>query len=459
MDLGLGPHVVPRVGVIVAHVAHIVLDAVARQRGVHVPAQPVGEAVARHQFHTHAVTVGDVLCHQFADLVDFAVEHQLVLVLHVVEVDPGGETAAAQFVAGLPVIEFLARGMLHQRTVVVVVARGLLLGHGKRGIEAVVLVHLPVQTRLGVEEVKRLVDVQHLQVLGAGGPVPLVVIAPHAIADVAVLQVGIGAQATRNHVVTLDVDVEVVLAGIVAVILVVGCQRTGVVLDPDDLAVVVVSVAVDAATQCGCQALAGVLQREHPAAKAAVQAFLAHQARLLARALGRHHGLQAILLERARVLVFLVVAVAVGIVQRHVEFPLGVERLVPDQLVVGLAVDIFLVLVEARHLAVVLDFAVGVIGAVVLQVVAADAVPGVVGVFLAAEGDETQRRAAAEVAQLAIVTQQFAARAVTVAVTADVRQARLYRPVVPQQATAHTQCFLVGVERAVTARHLGKSIA
>ena len=89
MDFGLGPHVVPRVGVIVAHVAHVVLDAVARQRGVHVPAQPVGEAEARHQFHTHAVTVGDVLGHELADFVDLAVEHELVLVFHVVTVDSG----------------------------------------------------------------------------------------------------------------------------------------------------------------------------------------------------------------------------------------------------------------------------------------------------------------------------------------------------------------------------------
>ena len=95
VDFGLGPHVVPRVGVIVAHIAHIVLDAVAAQRGVHVPAQPVGEAVSRRQLDTHAVALGDVFGHQLADFVDFAVEHELVLVVHVVEVGAGSEVAAA----------------------------------------------------------------------------------------------------------------------------------------------------------------------------------------------------------------------------------------------------------------------------------------------------------------------------------------------------------------------------
>ena len=43
LDGGLGPHVVPAVGIIVAHIAHVVLDAVAAQRCIHFPSQPVGK--------------------------------------------------------------------------------------------------------------------------------------------------------------------------------------------------------------------------------------------------------------------------------------------------------------------------------------------------------------------------------------------------------------------------------
>ena len=125
----------------------------------------------------------------------------------------------------------------------------------------------------------------------------------------------------------------------------------------------------------------------------------------------------------------------------------------------GLAVDVFLVLVETRHLVVVLDFAVRVVGAALIQVVAADAVPGVVGVFLAAKGDEPQRRLVVEVAHLAEVAHQFAAGAVAVAVAADARQARLDGPVVAQHAGAHAQGLLVGVKGAVAARHLGIGVA
>ncbi len=346
--------------------------------------------------------------------------------------------------------------MLQEQAVGVVVARRLFLGDSKRGVCAVLGSDLPVQTGLGVEEVERLVDVEHLQALRVGGPVPLVIVARDAVADVAILQVGIGTQAARNHVITLDIDVDVGLTAVVAVILMVGSQRTGVVLHPDDVAIVVVAVAVDAAAQRCCQPVAAVLQGEHAATEAAIHTFLSHQARLLDRALGRHYRLQSILLECAGVLVLLVVAIAVGIVQRHVQLPLGGERLVPDQLVVGLAVDVLLVLIEARHLAVVLDLAVGVIGAVLGQVVTADAVPGVVGVFLAAKGDEPHRRLVMEVAQLAEVAHQLAAGTVAVAVAADVRQPGLDGPVVAQQAAAHTQGLLVGVERAIAARHLGK---
>ena len=251
MDFGLGPQALPLV-VIVAHIAHIILDAVAAEGSIHIPAQPVSEAVASHQLDAHAVAVGHILGHQLADLVDLAVEHELVLVVHIIEVGGSTEAARAELVTGLPVIELLARGMLEEQAVGVVVARGLLLGHGKRGIDTVLGSNLPVQTGLGVEEVEGLVDVEDLQTLGVGGPVPLVVVTRDAVADVAELQVGIGAQAAHNHVVALGVDVEVGLAAVVAVVLVVGRQRARVVLDPDDLAEVVVAVAVDAAAQRGC---------------------------------------------------------------------------------------------------------------------------------------------------------------------------------------------------------------
>ena len=256
----MSPHVIPAVGVIVAHIAHIVLDAVAAQRGVHVPAQPVGEVHTSQQLDTHAVALVHVLGHEFTDLVDLAVEHELVLVVHVVKVGTEQETARTELVTGFPVIEFFARGMLQEQAVGVVVARGLLLGHGKRGIDTVLGVDLPVETSLGVEEIKGLVDIEGLQTLGVGGPVPLVVVARDAVTDVAVLQVGIGAQAARDKVVTFYINVEIGLTAVVAVVLVVRVQRAGVVLDPDDLTVVVVAVAVDAAAQCGCQLFSAVLQ-------------------------------------------------------------------------------------------------------------------------------------------------------------------------------------------------------
>ena len=333
--------------------------------------------------------------------------------------------------------------MLQEQSIGVIVARGFLLGHSKRQIHAVFGVNLPVETCLGVEEIERLVDVEGLQALGVGGPIPLVVIARDAVADVAILQVGIGTQAASDHVISLDVNIEIGLAAIVAVILVVRVQRVGVILHPNDLAKVVVTVTVDAAAQRGIQPVTAILQRENTAAKAAIDAFLAHQARFLDSALGRHHGQQSILLERAGILVFLIVAVAIGIMQGHIEFPQGIKRLIPNQLVVGLAIDILLVLVKARHLAVVLDFAIWVVGAVLLQVIAADAVPSVVGILLAAKSDESHRCAVVKITHLAKVAHQFAAGTVTVTIATDVRQARLKCPMIAHQATTQTQGLLI----------------
>ena len=105
-----------------------------------------------------------------------------------------------------------------------------------------------------------------------------------------------------------------------------------------------------------------------------------------------------------------------------------------------------------------LDLTIGIVGAVVLEVITADAVPGVISVLAAAKGDEPHRRLVVEVAHLAKVAHQLAAGTVAVAVTADVRQTGLDGPVVAQHAAANSQGLLVGIKRAVAARQLGKRL-
>ena len=142
--------------------------------------------------------------------------------------------------------------------------------------------------------------------------------------------------------------------------------------------------------------------------------------------------------------------------QSQVPRPLGGDALLPEQLVVILLVDVLLVLVETHHLAIALDFAVGVIGAIALEHVAADAVPGVIGVFHAAKGDKAHTGIAVEVTGLGKVTLERRASAIAVAIAANVAHASLKCPVIPLQATAYLECLLVSVERAERSRNLGK---
>jgi hypothetical protein len=79
--------------------------------------------------------------------------------------------------------------------------------------------------------------------------------------------------------------------------------------------------------RCHPQAIATPSQSINGATEAAIHAFFTYQAGLLGGPFGSHHRLQGILLERASVLVFLIVAVAVGIVECQVQFPQGIESL------------------------------------------------------------------------------------------------------------------------------------
>ena len=90
------------VGGAVRECVHIVLDPVLAEGGVGAGGEPPGHAPRSRQLDAAAVAVGHVDVQRVGAVVDHARMHQLILVLHVVEVhartEPGRGVGVAQFV-------------------------------------------------------------------------------------------------------------------------------------------------------------------------------------------------------------------------------------------------------------------------------------------------------------------------------------------------------------------------
>ena len=77
-----------------------------------------------------------------------------------------------------------------------------------------------------------------------GSPVVLVVQSVYLVVDVAVLQVEVGAEAAYQFIIDFQINISVVLYGVVAVVVVVGVQFADIVLYPKHFSEVVAVIAV-----------------------------------------------------------------------------------------------------------------------------------------------------------------------------------------------------------------------
>ena len=78
---------------------------------------------------------------------------------------------------------------------------------------------MEVYTGFRVEEVEVFVDVQLLHSRSGGSPVVLVVQSVYLVVDVAVLQVEVGAEAAYQFIIGFQINISVILCGVVAVCL------------------------------------------------------------------------------------------------------------------------------------------------------------------------------------------------------------------------------------------------
>ena len=280
------------------------------------------------------------------------------------------------------------------------------------------------------------------------------------IAYAAPLEVGEGIKAASGVDCGAGVDVSVELGAEVAVEFLGWVEGVGVGADPFDGAEMVAAVVVEGAAEGCVDAAVAPAEREDSAAEAVVEALVGDE-------VGFRHGLaavegegpQSVLHEGAAHLVLLIVAVALGVVQGHVEMPFGAEGLTPVELEVVLAVVVGLVGVVGRAAFGVGVLAAGVVAApVFLHLLARGIVPRHVGLLLASEGQEPQRGRAVDVGHLAEIAPELRERAVDVAVGAGVADAGVCAPVSAEESGADTEGLLVRVIHAVASGELGVGV-
>ena len=426
---------------------HHVLHTVFRESSVDIPAKTHPRRLLRGgenlpgSFHLHTQTVAlvEVFRQGLADGVQLAGEHQLVLVVHPVDIGSRREARTLELIARLEVAQPLrpchgvgpvgVGHLLHE-----VVSHGLLVADAVRGVCLVLWGDVVGYARLRVEEV--IAVVHHPASVGVHAVHHRGVL--QLVTHVAVLKVQEGAEALRQQVGGLAVNVEVGFAGVVAVILEIWrerCRRrhsghdTG--LCPHDMSELASVVSVPSATEGGLQvAPVVVVGRRHHAEEVVVHLLLVHEV-LLHVVCGAHAEAlprRAVELLCGLALELLVVALTLGVVQAYVGTKQPPQPLVPEQLVVLLVVVVGLVLIIGCGIALLVGGhqSAGVVGAAIeALLVLRRVVPGMVGLLLAIPGDELHHGIVAEVTTLQQIAVELRRGTVEIALRPNVRQSAL----------------------------------
>lgn len=377
-----------------------IADTVARQRKAPLPVEPFERPQGALKLDAHAVGAVYVGALRVACVGKLPGEHELVLIVHIVEVESEREEAMAEGVTGLVVEEAFGTRILVGTGVGEVVGGRLLVGNTPRG-EGAVGAALEVHSGLGVEEIPVACEGQRSR--GVDGVVPIVGVAVDGVMDVAVLHVGESRERARDVDGCAAVDIGVGLAADEIIVALVGVDRADVVAYPGYVAVVVAVEAVYCAPERGVYAPLTVVEAEGASAEAVGEIFVAHQVGFLnERAVGVEVWLQAVLNEAALRFELGVVAEILGVVKPDVEAQVVGDALIEQQLEMVLGVVVLLVGVEGGVSVVVGVEPAGIVSAAVaLHILERGVVPRHVRLLLAAEGHKAHRGVGAAVSGLA----------------------------------------------------------
>ena len=134
-----------------------VLGTVFRPCGVSIPAEPVNRLPCCFQFNTQSIALAHVLGDGLTDVVQFTSQHELVLVRHPIHIGSSRKVLAMELISDLQVVQALSLH-LSPDIILVVVARRFLVSNGKGSVNLMIRRDVVIQSKLGVEEVKLVID-------------------------------------------------------------------------------------------------------------------------------------------------------------------------------------------------------------------------------------------------------------------------------------------------------------
>ena len=426
----------------IIHILREIADLIPAEGGVHAPSEALHGAHGEHQLRARPVAAAHVGAQGGAHIVQLAGKHQLVRVVHVVQVQPRADAPAAPFVAQFIVHQAFRPGSIARGGFLQVVPVGLAVRHRHGGVDAAAFMHTPQQARLRVEEAPGQVLLGLLQ---------LVADAQVAVAHLPYLQVAEHVKLPARGIVQLGKGVRVGLAGIVVVIAVADEPFTGIPR-PGHLAVVFTRVvaptaadhqAVSAQLEAGAQVRPG---------QGVVQPFAPDDVRGGDGVPIDHGRGDAVVRQVVVRPELLVVPGAQHAEQRQVEQGRPADLLVEKHLVVGLVVVVHLIVVGEA-----------VVGAVGVDHLLGHTVPGLVGDLPAAERDEPEAIPLPHPRALQEIALQVGRGPVDVAIAGDGGQPHVQAEARhlggPEQAGAPADGVALRVVRAAAHAHQAPRLA
>ena len=232
----------------------------------------------------------------------------------------------------------------------IIVSSRLLMCHAERTEQTIVTVYLPIKSHFGIKEVEGFIDVEALKsVIGYG--IPFVVHTFYLILDMTILHIGIHVQSVGQLIIGFQVNISVVLCSLVAVIFMFRFQHPDVILHPKHLPEMITFVTIESTAQCSIQMLILIRKREDTPSETIVHGLLAHQITPSHFLTVEHKRIQAIFHQRTSVLVFLIITVALGVMQAKIQVPCRRKLMIEKQLIILLHIVVYLIIIKV-HLSV-----------------------------------------------------------------------------------------------------------
>ena len=229
----------------------------------------------------------------------------------------------------------------------IIVSSRLLMCHTERTEQAIVTVYLPSKSHFRIKEIEGFVDIETLEsVIGYG--IPFIIHPFYLILDMTILHIGIHVQSVGQLIIGFQVNIPVVLCSLVAVIFMFRLQHPDVILHPNYLPEMITFVTIESTTQCSIQMLILIRKREDTPSETIVHGLLAHQITPSHFLTVEHKRIQAIFHQRTSVLVFLIITVALGVMQAKIQVPCRRKLMIEKQLIILLHIAVYLVIVEVH---------------------------------------------------------------------------------------------------------------